>query len=43
MVTAMGQRAMVMSALKAGAIDFVVKPFDGPRVLSTVEKLLSRM
>ena len=43
MVTAMGQRAMVMSALKAGAIDFVVKPFDGPRVLSTVEKLLSRL
>jgi two-component system, chemotaxis family, chemotaxis protein CheY len=41
MVTAMGQRSMVMSALKAGAKDFIVKPFDGPRVLSTVEKLLS--
>lgn len=40
MVTAMGQRSMVMSALKAGAKDFIVKPFDGPRVLSTVEKLL---
>ena len=40
MVTAMGQRTMVMSALKAGARDFVVKPFDGPRVLDTVQKLL---
>ncbi|MBN2238696.1 MAG: response regulator [Dehalococcoidales bacterium] len=40
MVTAMGQRSMVMSALKAGAKDFIVKPFDGPRVLSTVEKLI---
>jgi two-component system chemotaxis response regulator CheY len=40
MVTAMGQRNMVMSALKAGARDFIVKPFDGPRILSTVEKLV---
>ena len=40
MVTAMGQRSMVMSALKAGARDFVVKPFDGDRVLDTVQKLL---
>jgi two-component system, chemotaxis family, chemotaxis protein CheY len=39
MVTAMGQRTMVMSALKSGAKDFVVKPFDGSRVLETVEKL----
>lgn len=40
MVTAMGQRTMVMSALKSGAKDFVVKPFDGSRVLETVEKLV---
>ena len=40
MVTAMGQRTMVMSALKSGAKDFIVKPFDGPRVLSTVQKLV---
>ena len=39
MVTAMGQRSMVMSALKAGARDFVVKPFDSVRVLETVQKL----
>ncbi len=40
MVTAMGQHSMVMSAVKAGARDFVVKPFDGARVLATVQKLL---
>ena len=40
MVTAMGQRSMVMNALKAGARDFVVKPFDGTRVIDTVQKLL---
>jgi two-component system chemotaxis response regulator CheY len=40
MVTAMGQRTMVISALKAGAKDYIVKPFDGSRVLSTIEKLL---
>ena len=41
MVTAMGQRTMVMSALKAGARDFVVKPFDGARVLAAVQKLIN--
>ena len=40
MVTAMGQRTMVMNALKEGARDFVVKPFDGPKVLDTVKKLI---
>ena len=41
MVTAMGQQTMVMNAIKSGARDFVVKPFDGERVLNTVQKLLS--
>jgi len=40
MVTAMGQRSMVISALKAGARDFVVKPFDQTRVLDAVKKLV---
>jgi two-component system chemotaxis response regulator CheY len=40
MVTAMGQKSMVITALKAGARDFVVKPFDGTRVLDTVQKLV---
>ncbi|MDY6892691.1 MAG: response regulator, partial [Chloroflexota bacterium] len=39
MVTAMGQQSIVMEALKAGAVDFVVKPFDGNRVLDAVKKL----
>ncbi len=41
MVTAMGQQSIVMEALKAGACDFVVKPFDAARVLGAVEKLVA--
>lgn len=40
MVTAMGQQSIVMEAIKAGAKDFVVKPFDPNRVLSAVKKML---
>jgi two-component system, chemotaxis family, chemotaxis protein CheY len=41
MVTAMGQQSMVMEALKTGARDFVVKPFDADRVLAAVKKMIS--
>jgi|SRR5438067_4575435 len=41
MVTAMGQQAMVMAALKAGAKDFVLKPFQPDRILATLHKLLA--
>ncbi len=41
MVTAMGQQAIVMEALKAGAKDFVLKPFQPERVLSALQKLLA--
>ena len=41
MVTAMGQQAIVMEALKAGAKDFVLKPFQPDRVLSALQKLLA--
>ncbi len=41
MVTAVGQQAMVMSALKAGAMEFVMKPFDAERVLAAVQKMLA--
>jgi len=41
MVTAMGQQSIVMEALKAGARDFVVKPFDADRVLAAVRKLVA--
>jgi len=41
MVTAMGQQAIVMEALKAGAKDFVLKPFQPERVLASLRKLLA--
>lgn len=41
MVTAMGQQAIVMEALRAGARDFVLKPFQPDRVLAALQKLLA--
>lgn len=41
MVSGMGQLTVVIEALKCGAKDFVVKPFDNEKVLTTVEKLLA--
>jgi two-component system chemotaxis response regulator CheY len=41
MCSAMGQQSMVIEALKAGARDFVVKPFDVARVIGAVQKLVS--
>ena len=40
MLTAMGQRNIVMGALQEGARDFVVKPFRPGRVLDMVVRLL---
>ena len=39
MCTAMGQQTIVIEALKAGAKDFVVKPFDAARVINAVKRL----
>jgi two-component system chemotaxis response regulator CheY len=41
MVTAMGQQAIVMEALRAGAKDFILKPFQPDRVLGALQKLLA--
>lgn len=41
MVTAMGQQAIILEALKAGAKDFVIKPFEKERVVDAVAKLLA--
>ena len=41
MVTARGEQAIVMEALKAGARDFVLKPFGPGRVLLALQKLLA--
>lgn len=38
MCTAMGQQAMVMEAVKAGAKDFIVKPFKVEKVLQSMAK-----
>ena len=38
MCSAMGQQAMVLDAIKSGAIDFIVKPFDPDRVLNALSK-----
>jgi len=40
MITGVGGRAMVLESLKAGAADFVVKPFDKSALLGKVRKLL---
>ncbi|RRD95069.1 response regulator [Clostridiales bacterium COT073_COT-073] len=40
MCSAMGQQAMVVDAIKAGAKDFVVKPFQKPRVIEAIENAL---
>ena len=40
MCSAMGQEAMVMEAIKLGALDFIVKPFKAERIIQTVNKIL---
>jgi two-component system, chemotaxis family, chemotaxis protein CheY len=41
MLTALGQESVVLEAIKSGARDFVVKPFERERVLSAITKLLA--
>ena len=38
MCSAMGQQAMVIEAIQAGARDFIVKPYQADRVLEAVRK-----
>ncbi|MEG0541679.1 MAG: response regulator [Angelakisella sp.] len=40
MCSAMGQEAMVVDAIRFGALDFIVKPFKPDRILQTVAKVL---
>jgi len=42
MCSAMGQQAMVMDAIQAGAKDFIVKPFQQDRILQAIERVLAR-
>lgn len=41
MCSAMGQQAMVIDAIQAGAKDFIVKPFQSDRVIEAINKTLS--
>jgi two-component system chemotaxis response regulator CheY len=40
MCSAMGQQAMVIDAIQAGAKEFIIKPFQADRVLNSVNKIL---
>lgn len=42
MCTAMGQESMVVEAIKSGAKDFVVKPFNAERITQTVNTILGK-
>jgi two-component system chemotaxis response regulator CheY len=41
MLTALGQESVVLDAVKSGARDFIVKPFEHDRVKKAIIKLLS--
>ena len=42
MCSAMGQQPMVVEAIKNGACDFIVKPFQKARVLQAIENVLDK-
>jgi len=41
MCSALSQESKVLEAVKAGARDFIAKPFQAQRVLSAIEKVLA--
>jgi len=41
MVTAMGQQSMVVEAIKHGAKDFVIKPFEKSRVYQAIQNVMA--
>ena len=40
MITALGQKEQVLQAIKTGARDFIIKPFDQERVVETISRVL---
>lgn len=41
MITALGQKDQVLACIKAGARDFIIKPFDQERVTETLDHLMA--
>lgn len=40
MVSAMGQQGMVIDAIQAGARDFIIKPFQPPRIQEALKRVV---
>jgi two-component system chemotaxis response regulator CheY len=40
-IISMGQQALVVEAIQAGAKSFITKPFQPPKILETINKVLS--
>ena len=41
MCTSMGQQSLVDEAMEAGAVSFITKPFQPPKILETIQKLFA--
>jgi two-component system chemotaxis response regulator CheY len=41
MCTSMGQQPLVVEAIQAGAKSFIMKPFQPPKILEAIEKVLN--
>ena len=39
MCSAMGQESMVIDAIKSGAADFIVKPFQAERIIKAIQRV----
>ncbi len=42
MCSALGQQKLIVSAIQAGAKDFIVKPFKEERLISAIKKVIER-
>ncbi len=41
MLSALGQQTIILQAMQAGAVDFLVKPYNAKKIIKTVEKTLA--
>lgn len=42
MCSAMGQKPMIKEALEAGAVDFIIKPFDKDKAIKIIEAVTAK-